>query len=289
MPTYKDYTSSHRSHRAAFRHDAAATIQAVVRRRKAKASYRNLKLSKPVSALVDRKLDREQESHQQGYWERRYQFTNQISDDVPNRIQQVIPDITVASSRADREGATIKLTRLNIKGKIDVPADDNPLIGNDDRAQIYVRMFVLSSKRFVSIEDVRNNWTAGANLNSVFFKQAQAGQAPTGRYIDMLRPVNHSAFTTHYDKVFKLDRNYGYFPDPTSTSGAAPQRPTSREFSINLKVKNKHLKYNVSSSLQPNNWQPFVCCMFAYGNGAVPSLSAVPYIEYLSLMTFKPN
>ncbi len=271
------------------RASAVTRIQAVVRRKKAQSTYKNLKLSKPVSALVERKIDRDQESHQQGYWQRRYQFSNLIEDDVPNRIQQVIPDIVVASSRADREGANIKLTRLNIKGRINVDTDDNPIIGNDDRAQIYVRMFVLSSKRFTNIDDVRDNWTSGANLNDHFFKVAQSAQAPTGKYIDMLRPVNHSVFTTHYDRVMKLDRNLGYFPDVTSTSGAATQRPTSKEFSINMKIKNKHLKYALSSSTQPTNFQPFVCCLFCYGNGAVPSLSGVPYIEYLSLMTFKPN
>ncbi len=271
------------------RHTAATKVQAVYRRKTKQKNYKNLKLAKPLDTLVERKIDRNQESHQQGYWERRYQFSNLIEDDVPNRIQQVIPDVVVASSRADREGATLKITRLNIKGRIDIPADDNVLVGNDDRAQIYVRMFVLSSKRFTSIDDVRDNWTSGANLNSEFFKQAQTGQSPTGRYIDMLRPVNTACFTSHYDKVMKLNRNLGYFPDVTSTSGAATQKPVSKEFNINMKCKNKHLKYIDSSSTQPNNFQPFVCCLFAYGNGAVPSLSGVPYIEYFSTMSFKPN
>lgn len=268
--------------------------QTVVVAKKHRKTYKNVKLAKPVDVLVQRKIDKDQESHQETYWQRRYQFTNLIVDDIPNRIQQVIPDVVVASSRADREGAQIKLTRLNIKGKLDIPADDNPLTvppldPNGDRANIYIRMFVLSSKRFNNIDDVRSNWNTGANLNAIFFKGAQLGQPPTGKYVDMLREVNTSCFTTHYDKVLRLDRNYGYFPDPTSTSGAAPQKPTTKEFNISMKIKNKLLKYNVSSSQQPNNWQPFVCCMFAYGNGAIPSTSRVPYIEYLSTMTFKPN
>lgn len=268
--------------------------QAVVVRKRKQKTYKNVKLAKPVDVLVQRKIDKDQESHQETYWQRRYQFSNLIVDDIPNRIQQVIPDVVVASSRADREGAQLKLTRLNIKGKIDVPTSENPvtippLQPNADRANIYVRMFILSSKRFNNIEDVRDNWNTGANLNSIFFKSAQTGQPPTGKYIDMLREVNTSCFTTHYDKVIKLDRNFGYFPDPTSTSGAAPQKPATKEFNISMKIKNKILKYNVSSSIQPNNWQPFVCCLFAYGNGAIPSTTEVPYIEYLSTMSFKPN
>lgn len=103
----------------------------------------------------------------------------------------------------------------------------------------------------------------------------------------MLSDVNREAFIVHHDKVMKLDRRLGYFPDPTSTSGAATQRPVSREFNITMKVKNKILKYWDPAEVQPSNFQPFVCCLFAYGNGASPSTSAVPFIEYMSKVSFK--
>lgn len=268
---------------------AATRIQSVVRARQARPKVAKLKLAPVVAKLVDRRIDKDNESHQVGYWWRRYQWTNRIADDPANRINNAIPDLPVGSARGDRAGAQVKLTRLNIKGKIDVPADDNPLIGNDDRAQIYVRLMVLSCKKFRQIQEVRANWNAGQILNDQFFKTSDAGQSPQGQYIDMLRPINSDAFTTHFDRVYKMDRNYGYFPDPTSTSGAASQRPVSKDFNINLKVKNKHLKYEDATQIQPDNWQPFVCYLFCYGNGAAPSTSRVPYIEYLSTMTFKPN
>ena len=159
-----------------------------------------------------------------------------------------------------------------------MPASSNPIIGNADRAQIFVRMFVLSCKKSRALSDVIANWTAGDNLNASFFKNQSDAFAPTGRYADMLHRVNHDLFTTHSDKVYKLDRNWGFFPDPTSTSGAATQKPVSKEFSINLKVKNKILKYESSLDQQPTNYQPWVMCMFAYGNGAAPSTVEVPFI-----------
>ena len=270
---------------------AATRIQSVVRRRQSRPKISNVKLNPTVAKLVDRRINKDNESHMVAYHWRRYQWSNKIADDPNNRINNAIPDLPVGAARGDRFGAQVKLTRLNIKGKIDIPADDNPVLGNDDRAQIFVRMFVLSCKKFRQIQEVRSNWNVGQTLNDQFFKISDQGLAPTGSYIDMLRPVNSDAFTTHYDRVFKLDRNYGYFPDPTSTSGAAAQRPTSKEFSINLKVKNKHLKYEDATVIQPDNWQPFVCYLFAYGNGASPPAIAtpVPYIEYLSTMSFKPN
>ncbi len=269
-----------------YRRFAAATkLQAVVRRKQKQKSYKNLKLSKPVSTLVDRKIDKNIQTQVMTFHQRRYQFSNLISVDPQNRLHQIIPDVATGTLRDDRLGSQITLKNINIKGRIDIPADDNPLIGNDDRAQIYVRMMVLSLKVDNDLPNVRNDWNA--TYNGVLFKNNAGATAPTGDYVDMLSSINHDAFTTHYDKVYKLNRNYPFFPDPTSTSGATSQIPTSKEFNFNLKVKNKKLHYNIPSSVQPRNYQPFLCCIFAYGNGADPSTSRVPFIEYMSKVTFK--
>ena len=267
----------------------SANRATVVSRRRTKHTTNRLKLNPTVAKLVDRRINKDNESHTNGYWWRRIQWSNKISDDPANRIVTVIPDVATGDTRTDRLGAQVKLTRLSIRGKIDIPADDNPPLVNGDRAQIYVRLMVLSCKKFRQIQEVRSNWNAGQLLNDQFFKTGDAGQAPSGQYIDMLRHINSDAFTTHYDRVFKMDRNNGYFPDPTSTSGAATQRPVSRDFRINLKVKNKVLKYEDHTVVQPDNYQPFVCYLFAYSNGSAPSTADVPFIEYLSTMYFKPN
>ncbi len=264
---------------------AATRIQAVVRRKQKRVSYKNLKLAKPVATLVQRRIDKSNASKFITFHQRRYQFSNRISDNPLLRIHNIIPDIALGVERNDRQGAKVKLNSINIKGRIDVPADDNPILGNDDRAQIYVRMFVLSSKQNPVLNQVAIDWN---NIyNNKFFKNNANGTAPTGDYLDMLSDVNRELFTVHYDRVMKLDRNYPFFPDPTSTSGATQQKPVSKEFSINLKVKNKVLNYATPNTTSPTNFQPFVCCMFAYGNGAAPSTSEVPFIEYLSKLSFK--
>lgn len=267
------------------RYSAASRIQAVVRRKQKHRTYSNLKLTKPVATLVDRKIDKANATQIMTKWQRRYQFTNLISDDPTNRLHQIVPDVATGTLRDDRLGSQITLKNINIKGRIDVPADDNPLVGNDDRAQIYVRMMVLSLKVENNLPDVKTNWNGF--YNDVLFKNNASPSAPTGQYVDMLSSINHDAFTTHYDKVMKLNRQYPFFPDPTSTSGAADQIPTSKEFNFNLKVKNKKLHYNTPSSTQPRNYQPFLCCVFAYGNGAAPSTSRVPFIEYMAKVSFK--
>lgn len=268
------------------RYSAAAKIQSVVRARQARPKVKNLKLNPTVAKLVDRRINKDNESHHSGYWWRRYQWSNKIADDVNNRINNVFPDIPVGSSRDNRTGAQLKLTRVNIKGNIHIPADDNPVVGTGDRACIYVRLMVLSSKKFKQVQEVRSNWTGGTQLNDEFFKTDAAGQAPSGNMIDMYRQINTDSFTTHYDRVMRLERN-AFSGD--IAEGYAPQRPVYKDFSINLKCKNKILKFEDQGAVQNDTWQPFVCYLFAYGNGSAPSLSNVPYIEYLSSVSFKPN
>lgn len=268
---------------------SATHIQAVVRRKQAKARVENLKLSKPVDALVSKKISRSEETHQQGYYFRPYQFTNRISDNPNQRLWQIIPEIPRGTMRDDRQGSRLKIVNLNVKGRIYIPADENPIVGNDDRAEIYVRLMCLSWKMCKNLADVQQNWNANEQLNDMFFKLAASGTAPQGTYQDMLYPINRDVFTVHFDKVMKLQRNYGYFPDPTSTSGAAPQRAASREFNFNLKCKNKHLKYATEGATLPMNYAPFLCAQFCYSNAVPSSLVAVPYCEYLSTCRFKPN
>lgn len=267
------------------RFTAASRIQAVVRRKKAQKSYKNLKLTKPVATLVQKRIDKSNPSKYSTFHQRRYQFSNLISDAPLLRLHTIIPDIALGTERNDRIGTSVKLNSINIKGRIDVPADDNPLIGNDDRAQIYVRMFVLSAKQNTQISNLITDWNSV--YNNKFFKNNANASAPTGQYVDMLSSVNREVFTCHYDKVMKLDRHYPFFPDPTSTSGAASQVPVSREFNINLKVKNKILRFPQPSIVQNSDYQPFVCCLFAYGNGANPSTSEVPFIEYMTRLSWK--
>lgn len=268
------------------RHVQASRIQAVVRRKKATKTVKNLKLNKPVATLVDKKIDSKIQTQYATFHQRRYQFTNLINDAPLLRLHTVIPDIVQGLERDDRTNSKVRLQTCNIKGRIDIPGDDNPALGlNDDRVQIYVRLMCLSAKATVPISDLVSNWSTF--YNDRFFKNDASPFAPTGQYLDMLSSINRDVFTVHYDKVMKLDRNLAYFPDPTSTSGAGTQKAVSKEFNINLKVKNKILNYSVPGASQSQNFRPFVCALFCYGNAAAPSLAAVPFIEYLSKVTYK--
>jgi len=264
---------------------AASQIQAVVRKTQQNRSYNNLKLSKPVATLVQKKIEKENPTKYAFHHERRYQFSNLISAAPASRINAVIPDIANGDLRNTKNGPQLKLMNINIKGKIDIPADDNPSIGNEDRALLYVRMMVLSVKNVKSRTEVINDWNS--EYNPALFKNGASATAPTGNYVDMLSSINREAFTVHHDKVMKFQRNYFFSYALPPGDGATFQVPTSKEFNFNVKCKNKLLKYESSANLQPTNFQPFVVCLFAFGNGSGPSASGVPFLEYMSKVTYK--
>lgn len=266
---------------------AASRIQTVVRRRQARPKIKNLRLAPTVSKLVERKIHAGETSHANAYWFRRRQFSNRPQDDVTWRINKIMPEIVDGTTRGNRLGSTIHLTRLNVKGRFDIPATDNPAVGNGDRANILVRQLILSSKQFKDLDDIQANWTAGANLNSLFFKTGATGIPPSGFSIDQLYPVNRDVFTVHYDKTFSLNRDYNQ--GATGLSDTV-QKTVEHKFNINMKIKNKAIKYASSTANQAENYCPFMVYMFSYGNGAQPSSTTeVPYCEYLSTVTFKPN
>lgn len=272
-----------RSHR----YSAAAKIQSVVRRRQKRPKVQDLKLNPTVSKLVDRKIAAAETSHHAAYWFRRRQFSNRPQDDVTWRVNKIMPEIVDGTTRGNRLGAQIHLTGLNIKGRIDIPATENPAIGNGDRANILVRQLVLSSKQFKDIDDIQANWLAGANLNSLFFKTGATGIPPSGFSIDQMYPVNREVFTVHYDKTFSLNR---YYNQGATGLSDTVQKTVEHKFNINMKVKNKCIKYASSTANQAENFCPFMVYMFSYGNGAQPSATTeVPYCEYLSTCSFKPN
>ncbi|AXH74974.1 MAG: coat protein [Cressdnaviricota sp.] len=254
--------------------------------RKVKVKTDNLTMTHPMKSLVNKEIDRKIDTQFAAFHQRRTQYSNLISDDPTNFIWQVMPPVATGSLRDDRRGATCRALSLRLHGKIDIPADDNPPLGNDDRAQVYCRLMILSVKRDQLLAEVKNEWNT--NYDPVFFKNNAQPTPPTGKYVDMVSNINRELFTVHADKVIKLNRHYPFFPDPTSTSGAASQIPTSRDFNISVRCKNKMLKYNTPSTVNPSNWQPFAVCLFAYGNGANPSTSKVPFIEYLSKLVYKP-
>lgn len=280
MPLHPALGGNRRVYR---RYTAASKIQAVVRRKKAKNVVKNLKLSKPVSTLVKREIDKEDETHTTYQHFRRTQF-----DNIPTGISRAVgifPPINQGDSRTERIGSKVKLVSGYTKGLITIPAGDNPILGNEDRCDIMFRLMCVSPKQFDAPQGWVNQYVTQIFPN--FFKPGDSGVAPAGTMNDIWQPINRDVLTVHYDKTFHLKRDNPYFLDPTSTSGAAAQRPVSIPFTIKHKVKNKILHYSGSSASVSSNYDPRIICTWAYTDGAAPSASGVPFVEHWSQWYFK--
>lgn len=267
------------------RYSAATRIQSVVRRRQARKSIKNLKLNPTVKMLVDRRIANQQENHQTFRHYRRTQWNNIPDNQL--RCIQLFPPINQDTTRATRLGSELKLTSGVTKGVISIPADDNVYtpLNNGDRADIMLRLFVVSAKG-----GVNNNFWINQYVSQIlpnFLKPADAGVPLTGTNVDMWSPVNHDLITVHYDKVFRLKRGVGYFPDATSTSGAAHMPAINVPFTIKHKCKNKKVTFRGASANIAENFDPRLIGVWSYTNGAAASAAGVPFVEAYSTWYYK--
>jgi len=288
MPSY--------GNRRSFASEAAkkrrsANAATVVARRRTKVGINRLKLNPTVAKLVDRRINRDDETHSVGLHYRRSQWANiMTAAQVPIRVTGLLPNIPTASSRADREGAEVTLRSMVVKGIITIPADDTPYFGNADRADIMFRLCCLSSKKYKDIDSIQSNWLAGDQLFSKMLKPAQIATPPTGTNLDMWKPINRQVFTVHYDRVFNFKRGVCLPASqvPPSDQGLSHMPAINKAFRIALKVKNKKLYFNDSTDQEPSNFAPFVVGWWSYTNGAAPSASGVPFVEHFTQTYFKP-
>lgn len=262
----------------------SAASKVVVGTRRNPPSISNLKLAPVVDKLVQRKINKNMNLQVQNKFGGRQQIDN--LPDTSARIRKILPNILQGTAINERLGTSIRLKSLMCQGCITIPADDNVPLVNGDRADIQLRLLVLSSKTFKVIGDVEDNWTAGSTEYEKLFKVQSVAEAPTGRLSDMWKAINTENFTVHYDKVFKMQRGVGYFPDVTSTSGAAHMPAINKPFKINIKCKNKQLKYTDANDSEANNFAPFMIATWAYTNGSPPSNAGVPFYEHYVTMKY---
>jgi hypothetical protein len=244
----------------------------------------NLKLNPTVAKLVQRKINANKELKVINKFGGRQQIDN--LPDTSARIRKILPNVSQGTAMDERIGTQVRLKTLGIQGCITIPADDNPSLVNGDRADIQLRLMVLSSKTYKVITEIENNWNAGTTEYEKLFKVSANAEAPTGRLSDMWKQINTQNFTVHYDRVHKLQRGVGYFPDVTSTSGAAHMPAINKPFKINVKSKNKMLQYSDLNDSEATNFAPFMIATWAYTNGSPPSNSAVPFYEHFVTLRY---
>lgn len=270
------------------------------RKRKNLAAFRSRSAYAKVSAvktIAARVINNKKETHTKWLLDPRTQYNNQPND--ANDLRPVLPAIVqggqtitggnnrMPSTIESREGNKLHLQSIRIKGLVSIPSDDLP--ESDDRGLICCRLLVFSCDKYRTYESMKANWAAGDNLKASLLRQGASSVAFDGTMAGIWLPVNSELFTTHSDKTFYLNRGQRMQIGSSVNDGigAFHMPNVFRAFSVNLKVKNKVLTYKDPESVQPTNYGPALVLMFAYCNGASPSVSAVPYMQFNSNARWK--
>lgn len=261
---------------------------------RSRSAYRKVKAVKTIAARV---IDSKKETHSKLLLDPRTQYNNQPND--ANDLRPLLPAIVqggqtitsgnnrMPSNIESREGNKLHLQSIRVKGLISIPSDDLP--ESDDRGLICCRLLAFSCDKYKTYESMKANWTSGDQVKNSLLRQGAHSVAFDGTMAGIWLPVNSELFTTHYDKLFYLNRGQRMQIGSSINDGigAFHMPNVYRAFSVNLRVKNKLLTYKDPESVQPTNYGPALVLMFAYCNGAAPSSSAVPYMQFNSAARWK--
>lgn len=200
---------------------------------------------------------------------------------------QLVPNIANGTADNQRLGDQIKAQSLRVSGYIRLNYNSEN-IESQAKSAVLCRLMVLSLKyRNGSYSDVVGATTA---LNGLL-KKGGTTTSFAGNLSDINALINTDLFTVHHQSKFYLTQSYLTQPGAGGLSSMASDvRNAIKFFNINVRCKNKLLRYdvNVSSGLQPTNWAPFLVLGYAYLDGTSPdALGTEVAMQYNSDFTYE--
>jgi len=161
-------------------------------------------------------------------------------------ILQIIPNMVNGTSINERVGDKVVLKSHNIYGYFRVVP--NTVAANFKFGNVAVRQLVLSLKSISNYDAVVADPSLANKLLGLLRKGGTTVQFQ-GLISDVMADINREVFTVHYDKVYHIKSDYNM------TAIGATTQDTLRMFNINMKVKNKQLKYSddMSAGVLPTN------------------------------------
>jgi len=201
-------------------------------------------------------------------------------------IQPIIPAMGQGTDTNQRVGQQIRARRLTIKGHVKL--NINNTAGNSKLPNVICRLMVVSMKNKSSYGDV----TASALPLATLLRKGGSTVGFTGLLSDVYAPINTDVFTVHHDKKIYLSQSYINAIGPSVPSQYVTQdiSKTVKFFNINIKCKNKLLKYDedISSDSWPTNYSPFLVLGYSYLDGSVPdTLSTQVGLIYDSMFQYE--
>lgn len=199
-------------------------------------------------------------------------------------MTQILPAVNKGSSDNERNGELIRAQRFQVSGYLKF---DYSTVAASPNCSVAVRMMVISMKTRQSLDSAT---ATAAPLNNLLLKGGTS-TAFTGILSDLTAPINTNLFTCHYNKVIYLKQDMVFQTGtPTNSWVTADVSKLIKFFKINLKVKNKQLKYDdgTNSGLYPTNYYPFLVLGYSYLDGSAPDVVTTKLgLEFTSQLTFE--
>ena len=206
--------------------------------------------------------------------------------DATGDLQQIVPSIVNGTEQNQRIGQQIRAQKLNVKGYIKLNV--NQLTDSTTLPSVIARMMVVSMKTAGNFNDAQ---TQAARIGTLL-KKGGTTTAFTGLISDIHAPINTDVFTVHYDKRFYLNQSFINVtgPSPATTILSQDIKNTLKFFNINVKCKNRILKYDedVSSDTLPTTFAPFLLLGYAYLDGSSPdTVSTNLGLQYQATLNYE--
>lgn len=256
-------------------------------RRPARRAVR--KSSKPSKALTQavQKIIHKDAENKEAYHEVETTYFNSAMNTTGD-MMRVLPNVIVGTAENQRIGEQIRAQSLKIKGHFLLSTANQ----GEANSRIAVRMMVVQPKNLSAYPDV----SVSTAWMQQLLKKGGANVAFTGLISDLYAPVNTDQITCYYDKVSYVTMPYlvyttaaGVTSVNTATAASWDLSKTTKFFNINLKVKNKLLRYDKSySTSQPTSYSPILLIGYSHLNGSVPDVITTQVVlSYDSILQYE--
>lgn len=210
--------------------------------------------------------------------------------DSAGDMLQVVPNIAQSVADNGRIGDQIRSQRLNIRGylKLNINAASGTAGDSTTLPNVIARLMVVSIKSRSNYADA----SAGVGFLSTLLKKGGTTVGFTGLLSDINAPINRDVFTVHADRKFYLNQDYVNAIGASVPSQYLAQniKNTVKFFNINVKCKNKLLKYDedVAGGTQPTNFAPMLLLGYSYLDGSSPdTLSTNLGMQYITTLSYE--
>lgn len=248
--------------------------------RKTKKPRRVILTSKSLKKVIQTEIHRDIEDKQAFNYYPIAQFNS--AADTSADILAVLPPVQQGTAENQRIGDDIKAKSLTIKGHM-----ISSMAPSLTYTRVAVRMLVCQPK--LTTSNTLVNASAAQWLPYVL-RKGGVNMGLDGTIDSLYAPVDTDVITCWHDKIYYITQPAAY--NSTSTQLAFQETVNSTKmFTINLKLRNKLLKYNgnYSAGNFPINYSPSI--LFSYvlldGSGPISLTPLIMSMAYTASLTYE--